>query len=332
VPRLEDVRMSPSMSPTSSSAGAAGFPTDSAGLITARDAKAVGEQRSLLSAHRSGAVVRLRRGIYVHAARQVEQRALDRYRDEVLAVGRQRRSAIFAGMTAAVLHGLPVVGVPAEVVLLAPGHSGRRRNGVVELARRGVEEIVREDGRQITSIPETIIEVARTATMLEALVIADAALRRPRFGTREPRCTSSELFEAFHRRLPFPRSLRVAAVLDRATPDADSPLETLSRLRIEELGFPPPVLQLPVHRPGRAAASYLDFAWPEHGVWGEADGATKYRATDDVVRPQQLLEEKRREDELRAVTGWRCARWSWRDAWDRRPLRDILIRAGLPPR
>jgi len=234
-------------------------------------------------------------------------------------------------MTAAVLHGLPVVGVPAEVVLLAPGPSGRRRNGVVELTRRGVEEIVQEDGHQITSIPETVIEVARTATMLDALIIADAALRRPRFGPGEPRCTSGELLEAFHRRLPFPRSLRVAAVLDRATADADSPLESLSRLRMEELGFPPPVLQLPVRRPGRAAASYLDFAWPEYGVWGEADGARKYR-TLDTVRPQQLLEEKRREDELRAVTGWRCARWSWRDAWDRRPLRDILLRAGLPPR
>jgi hypothetical protein len=309
------------------------LPTDGDGLIAAAAAKALGDERALLTAHRSGSIVRLRRGVYLDADRYAEQRALDRYRSSVLAAARQRLRPVFAGETAAMLHGLPIIGVPNEIMLLSPSSSGRRRNGVVEFARRGDESIVEHDGRMLTSVAETVIDVARTSTLLRALVVADAALHTARFGSLEPRCSSAELHEVYDRRLPFPRSRRVAAVLERASPDADTPFETLSRLRIEELGFPVPELQFAVCRPGRAEPSYLDFAWPEHGVWGEADGATKYtRGGGDTSGAQRLLDEKRREDELRAVTGWRCARWSWRDAWDGRPLRDILRRAGLPSR
>ncbi|WP_308799733.1 hypothetical protein [Agromyces silvae] len=309
------------------------LPMDGDGLIAAGTAKIMGEGRALLSAHRSGEIIRLRRGVYVDAERHAAQRALDRYRSSVLAAGRQRRRPVFAGQTAALLHGLPIIGVPDEIVLLSPSASGRRRNGVIELASRGDESIVERNGRRLTSIAETVIDVARTTTLLGALVVADAALHTPRFGAREPRCSAADLHEAYVRRRPFPRSRRVAAVLERASSDADTPLETLSRLRIEELGFPPPELQFAVLRPGRAAPSYLDFAWPEHGVWGEADGAMKYTGTvGEGSGAQRLFAEKRREDELRAVTGWRCARWTWQDAWAGRPLRDILRRAGLPTR
>jgi hypothetical protein len=309
------------------------LPTDGDGLIAAGAARARGEERALLTAHRSGSIVRLRRGVYLDADRHAEQAALDRYRSSVLAAARQRREPIFAGETAAVLLGLPIIGVPEQIVLLSPGPSGRRRNGVVELARRGDEAIVEYDGRRMTAIADTVIDIARTSTLLRALVVADAALHTPRFGSRAPRCSAADLDEAYHSRLPFPRSRRVAAMLERASPDADTPLETLSRLRIEELGFPPPEVQFAVMRPDHALPAYLDFAWPEHGIWGEADGAMKYTGeAGDPSGARRVLDEKRREDEIRAVTGWRCVRWGWRDAWDGRLLRDILRRAGLPCR
>ncbi|WP_448809451.1 hypothetical protein [Agromyces bauzanensis] len=43
-----------------------------------------------------------------------------------------------------------------------------------------------------------------------------------------------------------------------------------------------------------------------------------------------MREEKARENEVRASTGWRCARWNWAEAWASNPLRDILLEAGLP--
>jgi hypothetical protein len=136
---------------------------------------------------------------------------------------------------------------------------------------------------------------------------------------------------------PFPGSRRVAAVLERATHLAETPLETLSRVRFEELGFPAPELQRSVMRRRSGSLAFLDFAWPEHRVWGEADGNGKYlgdtgpngdrRSSAEIVR-----EEKAREDEVRAATGWACARWDWSDAWKGDPLRDILLGAGLPRR
>lgn len=81
--------------------------------------------------------------------------------------------------------------------------------------------------------------------------------------------------------------------------------------------------------------AFLDFAWPEFGVWGEADGDGKYlgNARRDGDRGDDatiVREEKRRENEVRAVTKWSCARWDWAEAWRAGPLRGILLEAGLP--
>jgi hypothetical protein len=243
---------------------------------------------------------------------------------------------VFAGFTAALLQGLPIVGaVPGDVTVLAKGRSGRRRNGVVEIVRPATTHVLTSDGVATTGWIATVLEVARTRPLLTALAVADAALHRPRFEDREPRCTIEELRAAFADLLPFPGSRRAEAVLARATHLADTPLETLSRLRIEELGFPAPVLQFSVTRPRTDSLAYLDFAWPEHRVWGEADGNGKYqgdaqqdgdhRSISEIVR-----EEKARENEVRAATGWACARWDWSEAWAPASLRDILLQAGLP--
>jgi len=113
------------------------------------------------------------------------------------------------------------------------------------------------------------------------------------------------------------------------------PLETLSRLRIEELGFPPPELQVRVDRPRGRGPAFLDFAWPEHGVWGEADGGGKYLGSGVVEgarrSPAEIVrDEKERENDVRSVTKWACGRWDWDEAWNGGVLRGILLRAGLP--
>lgn len=309
------------------------LPTDLHGLTIAARVRELGLDSLLQRERRQGSALRLRRGVYIAAPRAEGQTARQRYRDRALAVGLQRRDPVFAGFTAAVLHGLPVLGAfPDEIFLLVEGSSGRRRNGVVEIPRRVPERVVRHGGCAMTSITDTLIEVARTMPLLNALVMTDAALARPRFGGRAPRCTLEQLAEAYDERLPFRSSRAVRAVLDRATSAADSPFETLSRVRIEELGFPTPQLQYPLLLPGWSQPVFLDFAWPDHGVWGEADGRGKYRgSSEDGARhaADVVLAEKRREDEIRLATGWRCARWQWSDAWHPERLDDILRRAGL---
>lgn len=311
------------------------LPRGAGGLMTSRRAADVGVSAALLGARDAGELTPVRRGVYLESERLARLSWIEMHRARALAVAEQRPGVVFAGITAAVLTGSPVVGREAsDVVVLAASRSGRRRNGVVEIVRRPQAEFMRSaDGATVTGLVDTLIEVSRSCPLLTALAMVDAALYVPRFGG-EPYCTIGRLRAAFASMLPFPGSRRVAAVLDRATDRSETPLESLSRHRIEELGFPLPQLQFQVTR-RTGAIAHLDFAWPEHAVWGEADGDGKYLGTarrrgDRRSVAEIVGAEKRREDEVRAATGWRCARWDWGQAWRTHELRDILIEAGLP--
>ncbi len=312
------------------------LPVTDSGLHLSRDAEAVGLHARFLATRESGQLLPLRRGVYASQEQAAAMTEVDRYRALVLAVGLQRRQPVFAGFSAAVLWGLPVVHpIPADVYLLAHGASGRRRNGVVEFARRDGVHLDGLNGLALTALPDTLIDVARTMPFLTAMVMVDFALHRPRFGNVAPLCTEAELIDAYERRYPFPGSTRVLAVLERRTTLVESVLETVSRVHVEQLGFPTPVLQYPVVLPRSGRTVYLDTAWPEHGVWGEADGDGKYLGNARSDRDARdiaaiMLAEKRRENEVRAATHWNCARWGWGEAWRLPQLRAILIEAGLP--
>jgi hypothetical protein len=66
---------------------------------------------------------------------------------------------------------------------------------------------------------------------------------------------------------------RVVAFADAR---AESPLESISRLRMREHGVPAPEPQVEIWIDGRFAGR-VDFYWDEYGVIGEADGWGKYR-------------------------------------------------------
>ncbi|WP_394551371.1 hypothetical protein ACDF64_11420 [Agromyces sp. MMS24-JH15] len=310
------------------------LPADRHGFVRADVARARGQSAPLRSAHAAGELVRLRRGVYADRSAFSGLAPVARHAERARAVAAQRRDPVFAGVTAAVLHGLPVVGrVPEEIFVLSGTASGRRRNGVVELGRRGTETVDEVDGLRLTTVEESLIEVARRMPHLTALVMADAALLVPRFGARAPRCTPESLARAYLERLPFPSSRPAAAMIERAVTCAETPLETVSRARLDEFGAPPPRLQESVSLPRLGSTVFLDFAWPELGVWGEADGRGKYAGAGSSGDPREvLLAEKRREDEIRAVTGWRCVRWGWDDAWRPAAFRAILAAAGIPMR
>jgi len=52
---------------------------------------------------------------------------------------------------------------------------------------------------------------------------------------------------------------------------------------------------------------YADFAWPDRGILGEADGLAKYGQDPDVVR-HRLRAERARQRDLEAA-GWTVVRW-----------------------
>ncbi len=117
----------------------------------------------------------------------------------------------------------------------------------------------------------------------------------------------SEGLEQLQDRLPRWSGLRGIGVVRRALPNvrtgAQTPLETISRLRIIAGGLTEPELQFPVYDE-KGLIGYADVAWPDLKVIGEADGMTKYNDRSDLVA------EKLREDRLRAL-GWIVVRWTW---------------------
>jgi hypothetical protein len=272
----------------------------------------------------------LRWGVYTSASAFSRLESAEKHAVRVLAAAATRRAPVVTGLSGAIMHGLPLVAyTPDSVQLLASGQSGRRRGGVVEVPRWPSVQIVSGDP-SVTALPDTLIEVCRTAPFLTALTMVDHALYVDRHGRHPPLTTLDALLQAYVRRTPFRGSARVRRVLSFAVTGAESPFETLSRVTICEVGFPAPILQHPVTLPGGRTV-YGDFGWPEFRVLGEADGWGKYvnpRFGTRASLDERVRAEKQRDNALRRI-GWTPAHWEWDDAWRRDPLEAILLDAGL---
>lgn len=304
-------------------------------LVLTGEADAVGRKRDLYRAQSRGDVVQLRRGVFVTASALDGARAQQKYELRVRAAMAVRQGAVATSVSATVLLGLPLYGAePERVYLLSPTGFSRSRNGVLELPRLGTEEVVSRDGALVTGLPFSIVQACRHTPFMTALTIVERAVHVDRFGKLAPLCTLESLWAIYNELLPFARSARVRAVLNYATVFADTPLETVSRATIDDLGFPEPLQQHELWLPRLGQRAFLDFAWPDYRVAGEADGWGKY--LDPHMGPQldpfaRLQREKRRDDAIRELS-WTPAHWEWADVQQRERLAAILRAAGLPQR
>jgi hypothetical protein len=96
---------------------------------------------------------------------------------------------------------------------------------------------------------------------------------------------------------------------------ADGPGESRGRWLFRASGLPAPILQYEVLRADGTIVGVSDWAWREYGLLGEFDGRVKYGR---LLKPGEsagdaVFREKRREDELREVTGWPMFRLIWSD-------------------
>ena len=119
----------------------------------------------------------------------------------------------------------------------------------------------------------------------------------------------------------------LAGILAQALADgrAESPLETRGRLRTIGAGLPPMELQVEIRANGRLVA-VVDGWFEDAAVAVEFDGRVKY--TDpwrDRTPAQVLWEEKRREDQLRALD-IRVARMADADVGARWPAMEQHLR------
>ncbi|MDJ1113467.1 hypothetical protein [Microbacterium dauci] len=116
-------------------------------------------------------------------------------------------------------------------------------------------------------------------------------------------------------------------VIDRASAQRESVLESISDAALEWLGFPPAVLQQEFAAEG-GRIDRGDFWWRNLRLLGEADGEFKYDGR--FGDPSALLRERHARDRRLLGGGIRAiAHWGWIDVARVWPLRDLLLGHGL---
>ncbi|SDT27988.1 Transcriptional regulator, AbiEi antitoxin, Type IV TA system [Friedmanniella luteola] len=271
---------------------------------------------------RDGRLVHVRRGAWAAAdGSPAEVTAEVRHRLQLEAVAAQvQPGAVVSHGSAAVLHGLPVWPASIERVHLTRNRSTgakRRRDVEVHGATLPTAHVAELDGLAVTTLPRTVADLARLLPFDQAVAAGDrAAAQDLDFGHLEDVLSTMEQWPGVR------QARRVADFLDGR---AETAGESVSRVRIGELGLPSPIPQYEVYDAEGTMIARVDFAWPDRRTIGEFDGRVKYGA---LLRPGQRPEdvvfaEKLREDALRDA-GWQVVRWIWADL-----ARPLLIQQRL---
>lgn len=308
-------------------AGGAGYVAGHAGhmvlaspitLFLSRDTRA-----SVRRADRDGELHRIRPGVYARISDWRQLTPWDRYLARVHAVARTWTDAAFCLESAAALQGLPIFGEPRDIHLIS-GEARSWRKGDVVVHGFGGERLVgHADGYRATMPFDTAVDLCRVLPPAYALAVADTTRRRGHSGLL------GDDFHAAGAAQPNRRGLRqLRWVTDRAVASAESAGESISRAVIEWLGFEAPELQ--VEYPHDGGVDRADFTWRGRGVIAEFDGYEKYRGATVEQTRQKIIDEKKRENRLRAVASG-LARWDWTDAVTHLPLERALRAAGLTP-
>ncbi|SOC50848.1 hypothetical protein SAMN05660748_3607 [Blastococcus aggregatus] len=219
-----------------------------------------------------------------------------------------RRPAVVSHQSAAVLHGLPLWGVPLDRVHVTrrpPASSAVGRYLCCHVAGLADDDVVLVDGVAVTSPARTLLDLARAVPFEPAVVLLDAALYR-RMVDR------LALDERVARLGRVPGARSAARAVRFADSRSESVGESRSRVLLARIGLAPTTLQLEVHRHDGAFLGRADFGWEDARLLGEFDGRIKYGR---LLRPGQdpgdaVFEEKRREDAFRDED-WGVVRWTW---------------------
>ncbi|CAI9393174.1 hypothetical protein MICABA_02353 [Microbacterium sp. T2.11-28] len=298
--------------------------------------------RGIRAACESGGLHRVRRGAYIAGELWTQLWGESRHLAHVLAVDAAARApgaTVFGLSSALVLHGIPLACPAPRRVHVIVGE-GDRRSAPDVFRHEGalaLGEVVSVAGVLCTSIERTVYDLARLASPEVALVAANAALARE---GGDPRDFDHERAERLRRALAARvdaagvRGIRQARdIVAVADGRAQSTLESLSLLQIVRLGFERPPLQVRIPGASPGSAYWVDIELPGARAFYECDGEAKY--TDPALlggrTPEQAVrEEKRREDWIRGVTGYRVVRGGMRDVRTPEALAVRLSAFGIP--
>lgn len=276
----------------------------------------------------AGELTPVARARYVETRTWEQLRPHERHALRIAAtVDRLPSGTVLSRRSAAVLWGIPIVdGWESRVQVDRVGVGARTTNAtfVVHASPESDGDLVRIRGVGPATGPErTLVDLAVTLDLRDAVVALDHGLSHG----FDPAALRSRILA--RGRYGRTRALRA---LDFADGASGSVGESMCRVLFERIGAPRPVLQQRFRlASGRDAV--VDFWFPEYGVVVEFDGETKY--TDPAMlggrtTQRALIDEKHREDRLRAEYGVRVVRLRWADLFRPDVVRLRLREAGLP--
>lgn len=282
------------------------------GVLLRREALEIGlDDNALRDLVRAGVLVRIRQGAY--ADRECWTGADDRGRQVLASTAVMRQydgHVALSHSSAAIAHGAPAWGLDLRDVHVTHLSGGGRRSAKV-VHHRGscrVEDLTRTNGHWLTSPTRTVLDTT-------SIVRAEAGVVQTSHFLHERLTTEPALVAAQRAMKPWPNSLAWHVVLRLADSRYESVGESRCAYLFWKQGLPAPEPQWEVRHPDGSLVGRVDFAWPRYRLMLEFDGRTKYlkylrqgESVTDVV-----LREKRREDQLRELTGWTMLRLVWSD-------------------
>lgn len=284
---------------------------------------------------RRGAEIRVAHGAYVAAGTWQALDPRSRYLVRTRAVAETRlHRPVLSHQSAAALHGLPSLGEwPRGVHITAGRAAGGRSSGDIirHSAKLTDDDVVEVDGLLVTSVARTVLDLAIAEPLLGSVTALDRALHVDRRRATPPLVTIDAIWRSYANRMPFRGHVRARDAIEFAVPDADSPLESVSRVNMRAIGCPRPELQARFDD-YRGLIGFSEFYWEGHKLVGEADGRSKYvdpRYRHGRTLEQVLLDEKARADRIRAL-GLGISRWGWEIGVHPDLLARHLADAGLP--
>ncbi len=252
---------------------------------------------------RRGELVRIGRGVYVRAATASAFSAThdgEHVLRAAAAVIQAGRGAVVSHRSAAVLHGIDVIGRHGTAVTItARPAGGRKGTAGVHLYTTPLpaEHVTHKLEIPVTTVARTVIDLARTLTFAEGVMAADSAIRR--------RLTSKSDLRAVLETCAGRRGVvQAIRVVEFANGNAESALESIARAGFDDCGLPAPALQVWIPGPTGDLIGRVDFYWEKYKTIAEVDGAMKY---EDPARAKAQL---RRDKKLREA-GYQVVHFDW---------------------
>lgn len=283
-------------------------------LMLTRDLLAAGyHDKAIARLVRRGVLERIRHGAYTYPEHWERLDPPGRRRLVALAVLRNARSPVaLCGPDAADVLNVPVWDPDEQThVLRLDQRGGRREAGRTD--HRGevrCEDLTVRSGIPVTSGTRTAIDMLAITDSERALVTINGLLY-----------SGETTLDLIARRGAAmgqnPQTLKDNVVLRLADPRIESAGESRAWWLFWSQHLPRPVPQYEVTDGRGRKLGRVDFAWPDAGVFLEFDGKEKYlrhrRPGESVV--DAVLRERRREQRICGVTGWRCIRITWADLY-----------------